>query len=76
MSRRKRFTPAARVSAAPAVFPTADQIAAKAHDLFVAGGRRLTDLPDHWRRAEQELLDTAARRALASTASPTIQAEK
>jgi hypothetical protein len=46
-------------------YPTTDEIARRAHDLFVAGGRRLTKIFEYWQRAEQELLDIAARRTLA-----------
>lgn len=53
----------------PATFPDADEIAARAHELFVSGGRRLTDIPEHWRAAEQELLERAARKALAPSRS-------
>lgn len=49
----------------PRPFPTSDQIAARAHELFVSGGRRLQQIPECWRAAEQELLDRAARRLLA-----------
>src|SRR5579862_3446090 len=45
-----------------AACPTSNQIAARAHDLFVAGGRHVTRIGEYWLRAEQELLDQAARR--------------
>jgi hypothetical protein len=70
MRRRRHFPHIAQMKVDPAVFPTADQIAARAHTLFVSGGRRLTDLPEHWQRAEEELLDEAARRTLARLADP------
>lgn len=62
MRRVHRFEPAPRP--ATRIFPTADEIAARAHELFVSGGRRLIDIPEHWRAAEQELLDRAARRVI------------
>jgi hypothetical protein len=46
------------------VFPSAEDIARRADQLFVAGGRRVDSRPECWRRAEDELLDHAARRAL------------
>jgi len=45
-------------------FPTPNEIAVYAHDLFVADGRRVTRIFEYWQRAEQELLDLAARRTL------------
>ena len=45
-------------------FPTVDEIAARAHELFVSSGRRLNDIPEHWRAAEQELLERAATRVV------------
>jgi hypothetical protein len=49
------------------VFPTANEIASRAHDLFVTEGRRLTRIFEYWERAEQELLDRGARRAVRKT---------
>jgi len=49
-----------------AVLPTSDEIAARAHELFVADGRRVSRLTAHWERAEQELLDRAFKRLLTS----------
>jgi len=49
-------------------FPTPNEIASRAHDLFVAGGRRVTKVFEYWRQAEQELLDLTARRTVSSTA--------
>jgi hypothetical protein len=46
------------------MFPTPDEIASRAHALFVLDGRHLTKISEYWRRAEQELLDRGARRAL------------
>jgi hypothetical protein len=48
-------------------FPTANEIASRAHDLFVAEGRRVTRIFEYWERAEQELLNRAARQALRRT---------
>jgi len=45
-------------------FPTADEIAARAHELFMSGGRRVALIPTYWREAERELLQRAADRAL------------
>jgi hypothetical protein len=43
-------------------FPSEDEIADRAYELFVAGGRRIEHAADYWRRAQDELLDGAARR--------------
>jgi Protein of unknown function (DUF2934) len=45
-------------------FPTAEEIALRAHALFLAGGRRSSKASGYWRQAEQELLDLGARRTL------------
>ncbi len=45
-------------------FPSADEIAARAHELFTTGGRRIALIPEYWRRAERELLADAADRVL------------
>jgi hypothetical protein len=37
-------------------FPSADEIAARAHELFASGGRRVSLIPEYWRTAERELL--------------------
>jgi hypothetical protein len=47
-----------------ACYPTADEIAERAHALFISGGRRIACIPEYWRTAEAELLDRAARRVL------------
>jgi hypothetical protein len=47
-----------------ASYPTADEIAERAHALFITGGRRIACIPEYWRTAEAELLDRAARRVL------------
>ena len=41
------------------LLPTCDEIAARAHQLFVADGRRLSRLAEYWHRAETELLERA-----------------
>jgi hypothetical protein len=46
-------------------FPTTDEIAERAHELFISGGRRLTRIPEYWRTAEAELLQRAADRLFA-----------
>jgi hypothetical protein len=43
-------------------YPTADEIAARAYELFVSGGRRVARLPEYWRKAETELLERAVER--------------
>ena len=53
-------------------FPTIDKIAARAHELFVNGGRNIVCIPACWRAAEDELLDRAARRVIGSTAGPSF----
>jgi hypothetical protein len=45
-------------------YPTADEIAARAHELFTSGGRRITLIPEYWRTAERELLARAATRVV------------
>jgi hypothetical protein len=40
-------------------FPTADEIAARAHELFTTGGRRIAMIPEYWRVAERELRQRA-----------------
>lgn len=56
--RRRRLAPAVET------FPTFDEIARRAHELFVAEGRRVDRVFDCWNRAEDELLDRAARRVI------------
>jgi hypothetical protein len=43
-------------------YPTADEIAALAHELFTSGGRRMSMIQEYWRAAERELLQRAADR--------------
>ena len=45
-----------------AVYPSADDIADRAHALFLKSGRRIAGIPECWRAAEEELLDREARR--------------
>jgi len=42
--------------------PTANEIAARAHELFLAGGRRVAMIPHYWLTAERELLGRAVER--------------
>ena len=53
-----------RVTAPAETFPTFDEIARLAHQLFVAEGKRVDRVFDCWYRAEDELLDRAARRVI------------
>jgi hypothetical protein len=53
-----------RVARKDDVFPTFDEIAARAYELFVAEGKRVERVFDCWQRAETELLERAARRAI------------
>jgi hypothetical protein len=46
------------------IFPTAEEIALRAHAMFMAGGQRSSKASGYWRQAEQELLDVGARRIL------------
>jgi hypothetical protein len=52
-------------------YPTADEIAERAHQLFLAGGRRVALIPEYWRAAERELLQRAADRVLST--QPAVQ---
>jgi len=45
-------------------FPTSDEIADRAYQLLLEEGRRLDRFTDCWRRAENELLEQAANRAI------------
>jgi hypothetical protein len=45
-------------------YPSVDQIAARAHELFISGGRRIARIPEYWRAAEAELLERAARKVI------------
>jgi len=69
MSRRRGPTSREKRNRTPeiaALFPTHDEVAARAHDLFVHGGRQIVRIPDYWRAAEDELLEKAARRVIGS----------
>jgi hypothetical protein len=52
------------------MFPTPEEIASRAHALLVLDGRHVTKISEYWRRAEQELLDRGARRALDGIGRP------
>jgi hypothetical protein len=43
------------------VFPSFEEIARRANKLFLSGGRNIDTMPEYWRRAEEELLNRAAR---------------
>jgi hypothetical protein len=57
---RERRNPSAVIDP----FPSIDEIAERAHVLWVADGRRPDQIVVCWRRAEDELLDRAARRTV------------
>jgi DUF2934 family protein len=46
------------------VFPTFEEIAELAYQLFLANGRHVERVFDYWQEAENELLDRAAGRVL------------
>jgi hypothetical protein len=52
------------------MFPTPDEIASRAHALFVLDGRHMTRVSEYWLRAEQELLERGARRVLSGAGRP------
>jgi hypothetical protein len=56
--RRRRSAPPA------ATYPSFDEVARRAYELFVAEGKRVDRVFDCWYRAEAELLDRAARRVI------------
>lgn len=60
MRRNHRPRPEERPALSP--FPNADEIAARAHELFISGGRQVTRVHEYWCTAEDELLERAARR--------------
>jgi hypothetical protein len=64
--KRSRSAPgrAERPQEDAANYPSADEIAERAHELFISGGRRIARIPDYWRTAEAELLAQAAQRVL------------
>ena len=53
-----------RVARRDDVFPTFDEIAERAYELFVAEGKRVERVFECWQRAETELLERAARRVI------------
>jgi hypothetical protein len=55
--------PPRRASPPAGVFPTPDEIAERAYELCASDEVRGRDITEYWRRAEDELLDLAARRA-------------
>jgi|RhiMetdeSRZDD1v2_1073273.scaffolds.fasta_scaffold63341_3 hypothetical protein len=61
-----RRAPHLRHSRSPVVdpFPSTDEIADRAHILWVADGRHPDRIVACWRRAEDELLERAARRTI------------
>jgi hypothetical protein len=64
-----RRHPVRRISGRRSVnsYPTTNEIAERAHQIFLSEGRRLDRLSECWRRAENELLDIAARRTIPRT---------
>ena len=46
------------------LFPTFDEIAERAHELFVAEGKPVDRVFDCWSRAEAELLERAASKVI------------
>ncbi|HKB09752.1 MAG TPA: hypothetical protein VKD69_03820 [Vicinamibacterales bacterium] len=63
-SRRFARRPRTRGARAPEIFPTQAEIFNRAYQLFVASGVHPDRVSDCWHRAEDELLDEAARRVL------------
>jgi hypothetical protein len=58
----------------PDVFPTEDEVALRAYELFLLERNPRKVLANYWRIAEDELLERAARRALIS--SPDLKPKK
>jgi hypothetical protein len=56
-----------------ATFPGTNEIGERANQLFIEGGRHLTMIPEYWRRAEEELLDRAARRVIGPGFDPSLK---
>jgi len=67
---RKRRPSYTRRNIAPDTdpFPSIDDIADRAHMLWIAEGRRPDGVVACWRRAEDDLLDRAAQRAVGRSA--------
>jgi hypothetical protein len=63
-SRSSRRWSSSPVSFPTDIFPTAEEIALRAHALFMAEGQCPSKASGYWRQAEQELLDVGARRIL------------
>jgi hypothetical protein len=68
--RRGRQANAGRSAPSRDPYPSIDAIAARAHELFVADGRRLDRLSTYWDLAAQQLLDYAASRTIAAHGCP------
>ena len=67
MKPRIRYRAPSERVARPQPFPTSDEIAARAHDLFVSGGRQIRRIREYWLIAERELLEKAAARTLGTS---------
>jgi len=67
---RKRRAPHPRRNLTPDLdpFPSLDDIAERAHALWIAEGRRPDGVVACWRRAEDDLLDRAAQRTVGRSA--------
>jgi len=48
----------------PEIFPTEMEIVERAYQLFIADDMRSERVSDYWQRAEEELLDRAARKVI------------
>jgi len=48
----------------PEIFPTEGEVLERAYQLFVADDMRSEGVSDYWHRAEEELLDRAARKVI------------
>jgi hypothetical protein len=53
--------------------PTSDDIAKRAHAIWIAHGRLTSRIEVYWRAAESELVDEAARRLLAAIDDPSVR---
>lgn len=63
-SSRSHSKPTKRSSKVPIVFPTFDEIAWRAHEIFTSEAGRSLTIFECWRRAEDELLERAAARVV------------
>jgi hypothetical protein len=52
--------------------PSADEIAARAHELFISGGRRIALIPEYWRAAGRELCRPRSRQTRPATSPAAI----